>query len=130
MELKYEVDTSDNYPVFTAPVKMDNATHRLRIVIDTERELVYMFLNRYLSVPEDHPNLNAILKALMDYNWQLNVGKMEWDKTDGEVRYSFTFTTENGVGFEAFEAIVTSLLGTGDKLWPELSKLSGTTPEQ
>ena len=124
MKLKYEADTSDKWPVIKLPIKMDNASHHVRVLIDTEKELVYLFLNRYLSVPADHPNLAAVLQTLMDYNWRLHVGKLEWDKTDGEVRLSFTFTTENGVGFEAFEAILGALVRVGDKLWPELSKLA------
>jgi hypothetical protein len=124
MNLNYETDTSGQAPVIELPVKMDNATHRLRIVIDAERQLVYVFLNRYLSAPPNHPRLPKILQRLMEINWDLNVGKMEWDKTDGEVRLSFMFTTENGIGFEAFEAIITTLLQTGDRLWPELHQLT------
>ncbi len=125
MELKYEVDTGATFPIIGVPMRMDNAVHHLRVVIDAERELVYMYLNLYLRAPADHPRIDEILTTLMDYNWRLNVGKFEWDKSDGEVRYSYTFTTENGVGFEAFEAILTTLLNTGDQLWPELSKLAG-----
>jgi hypothetical protein len=125
MELKYTTDTSRDYPVLDVPVAMDNASHSLRIVIDSKRQLVYLFLNRYVMAPEDHPRLNEILHRLMDLNWDLNVGKFERDKTDGEVRLSFTFTTENGVGFEAFEAIARTLLSTGDRLWPELAEMTG-----
>ena len=124
MKFTYDVDTTGKYPILTATMKMDNATHHLRIVIDTERQLVYLFLNRYLVAPKDHPNLEAVLQALMDQNWKLNIGKYEWDNTDGEIRLSYCFTTENGVGFEAFEAIVLTLVQTGDRLWPELKKLT------
>ena len=60
----------------------------------------------------------------MEENWNLNIGKFEWDKTDGEIRLSYCFTTENGIGYEAFSAIVTTLTETGDKLWPELHALT------
>ena len=49
----------------------------------------------------------------------MNVGKFEWDMSDGEIRYSYCFTTENGVGYEAFSAIIATITQTGDKLWPE-----------
>lgn len=128
MGRKYTVDTSRKWPLIElAPVRVEHATHYLRIVIDVERQLVYVFVNRLITVPVNHPRLAEILQRLMELNWQLNVGKFEWDKTDGEVRYSYTFTTENGLGFEAFEAIVLTLLKTADDLWPELSKLAGST---
>ena len=119
------MDASGKYPVFTLEgVTVEHATHHLRIVIDTEKQLVYLFLNRYLSVPADHAKLPQLLRRFMELNWQLNIGKFEWDKSDGETRLSYCFTTENGVGFEAFEAIVVTLLKTADDLWPELSELA------
>lgn len=124
METQHEVDAEREYPIIRTEIRMENATHHPCVVIDAQRELVYLYLNRYIVAPEDHPNLQAVLRTLMEYNWRLNVGKFEWDKTDGEVRYSFVFTTENGVGFEAFEAIYNTLAKTGDDLWPELSKLT------
>ena len=122
MKLTYEVDTSKEYPVLNTKMKMDKATHVLRIVIDSKRQLVYLFLNRYLAAPVDSPNLEKVLRALMEQNWKLNIGKFEWDPSDGEIRFSYCFTTENGVGFEAFEAIVLTLAQTGDRLWPELKR--------
>jgi hypothetical protein len=35
------------------------------------------------------------------------------------------FSTENGVGYEAFAAVVNTLAKTGDLLFPELHKLAG-----
>lgn len=35
------------------------------------------------------------------------------------------FSTENGIGFGAFEAVARALFETGDRLWPELSNLPG-----
>lgn len=123
LELKYEAPENAETPLFVLPFRMDNATHTLAILIDHENMLVHMFLNRYLEVPQEHPRLAEIMRHLMTLNWRLNVGKFEWDESDGEVRYSFVFTTENGVGFEAFVAILRTLLDTGDKLWPALDRL-------
>jgi len=96
----------------------------MRVVIDSKRQLVYLFLNRYLSAPANSANVGKVLQALMEQNWNLNIGKFEWDPSDGEIRYSYCFTTENGIGFEAFEAIVQTLAQTGDRLWPDLKKLT------
>ena len=123
MNRLYETDSKEGYSILNSTAKMENATHHVRIVIDTKRALVYVFLNRYLSLPNDHSNRDAVLRDLMKRNWDLNIGKFEWDPSDGEVRFSYCFTTENGIGYEAFEAIVNTLLETGDKVWPELKKM-------
>jgi len=125
MKISFQSAVKDGYPIIDFSEKMPNATHHVRIVIDAKRGLIYVFLNRYLVLPNENPNRDAVLRELMKKNWDLNIGKFEWDPSDGEIRFSYCFTTENGVGFEAFEAIVTTLLTTGDKFWPELRKLTG-----
>jgi S1-C subfamily serine protease len=125
MGRSYKVEADEKYPVIALDsIKVEHATHYVRVVIDAEKQLVYIFINRYISVPEDHPRLAEIHRRLMELNWDLNIGKFEWDKSDGEIRLSYCFTTENGVGFEAFEAIVITLLKTADDLWPELSDMA------
>jgi hypothetical protein len=118
------VETADDTTVLDVTLEMENATHHLRIVVDTERDMVYLFLNRYLTLPKESPSRNAVFQELMQKNWDLNIGEFEWDPSDGEVRLSYTFTTENGLGYEAFEAIVGTLAKTGDRLWPELKAMT------
>ncbi len=118
-----ETSTSGKLPVVGFSSKLDNTTVQVRIVIDAKRDMIYVFLNRYLTLANDNPNRDAVLRELMKRNWDLNIGKFEWDPSDGEVRFSYCFTTENGVGFEAFRAIVGTLMATGDKHWPELKRL-------
>ena len=119
-----ESSTSGSLPVLSLTAPMTNATHHVRMVIDAKRDMIYIFINRYLTVPTTNPNCGAVLRELMKKNWDFNIGKFEWDPSDGEVRYSYCFTTENGIGFEAFRAIVSTLLATGDKYWPELKKVA------
>ena len=125
MKITHTDGMSGEDPVINFPVKMTNATHHVRIVVDGKKGLVYIFLNKYLTSKPASDKLPAVLMRLMEENWNLNVGKFEWDKTDGEIRYSYCFTTENGIGYEAFSAIVQTLTETGDKLWPELKALTG-----
>jgi thioredoxin-related protein len=125
IQWQYTTDKSGDYPVINCSVKMANATHHLRIVVDAKNQMVYVFLNRYLSAKPGSDKLPAVLMRLMEENWNLNIGKFEWDKTDGEIRYSYCFTTENGIGYEAFRAILMTLTNTGDKLLPELKALTG-----
>jgi len=124
MKLASKVVQAEKTSVIDVVLEMDNATHHLRIVVDVERDMVYLFLNRFLSLPQNDPHRDALLQKLMETNWALNIGKFEWDPSDGEVRLSYTFSTENGMGFEAFEAIVGTLAKTGDKYWPDLKKMT------
>jgi hypothetical protein len=40
-------EKSEGFPMLLFPVKMANATHHVKVVIDGKRGLVYIFLNRY-----------------------------------------------------------------------------------
>jgi hypothetical protein len=120
-----ETMTTEGNPMLAFTKTMKNATHQVRILVNPELKQVYIFLNRYLTAKPDSAALPQVLQRLMEENWNWNVGKFEWDKSDGEIRYSYCFTTENGVGFEAFEATMLTLLQRGDEMWPELRKLTG-----
>jgi hypothetical protein len=125
LKVSHETDTTKAHPVVTFKVKKDNATHHVCVIIDAKRGMVYVYLNRYFVLPNDNPNRDAVLRELMKKNWDLNIGKFEWDPSDGEVRLSYCFTTENGIGYEAFRAIVATLLEVGDGFWPDLKKMIG-----
>jgi hypothetical protein len=129
MELYHKADIQPDRVVIDLPVELDNATHHVLIVPSAGTRMLYIALNRYLTVPEDHPNLLSIMKTLMHHNWDLNVGKFEWDPRDGEVRLSYSFSTENGVGFEAFEAVLVTLCQVGDDLLPPLQELVDVSEE-
>ena len=43
----------------------------------------------------------------------------------GGAKIAYCFTTEDGIGYESFNAIVPTLSQTGDRLWPELKALTG-----
>jgi hypothetical protein len=111
-------------PILALNVQMQNTAFQYCVVIDNRQKLVYVFLDRYLTISRSHPNLRQILQTLMEKNWHLNIGRYEWDPSDGEVRLSYTVSTENGIGFETFKAITKTLLITGNQNWPELSCLA------
>lgn len=101
----------------------ENGTYVTRVRVANKLDLVYLYIQDYLVVPKAHRNKDKVMCRLMELNFELNVGKFEWDSRDGEVRYSFTFSTENGLGFEAFRAVFETLLVTADDKQEELQKL-------
>ncbi len=121
MELKYEKDEEKN----AAHLVMvgDNGKFDTHVLCDPDTALAFIVISDYLSVPADHRNCDKVLRRLMELNWALNVGKFEWDSNDGEVRFTFCFSTENGIGFEAFEAVFGTLVTTADQRIEELQKL-------
>ena len=130
MNYTYNVDKSVKIPEIKLLMRGNNSNYELRIFIDDSRKVVYTCINRLLTIPESHPRKNAVLQRLMELNWELLVGKYEWDKSDGEVRLSYTFSTENGVGYEAFTACFQLLVLTADRHYPKLMRLMWAPEEK
>lgn len=119
----YTIDETDERSEISLTMRGENNRYDLRIFIDDSRKVVYVCVNRFLTCPTSHPRLAPLLQRLMELNWQLLIGKYEWDKTDGEVRLSHTFSTENGLGYDAFVACFQLLVMTADNDYPALMKL-------
>lgn len=68
----------------------------------------------YVAVLEVHRlgvvDNEAAFRKLAELNFNLSVGKLEWDAKTGEVRLSFTFANENGVDEKSFFAVIQTLL--------------------
>ncbi len=119
----YEMHTADDVPKIYLTVQGENNGYDVRVLIDNDRDYVYMCVTRLLTCPASHPRLVPLLQRLMELNWQLLIGKYEWDNTYGEVRLSYTFSTENGLGYEAFVACFQLLVMAADEYYPELMRI-------
>jgi len=83
-----------------------------------------------MTIPNSHPRKYVMLQRFMELNWELLIGKYEWDKSDGEVRLSYTFSTENGLGYEAFAACLQWIVLSADRDYPELMGLMWAPEEK
>ena len=130
MNYVYKLDKSVKVPEIELLMRGDNGNYQLRIFIDDPRKVVYMCINRLMTIPDSHPRKSAVLQRLMELNWELLIGKYEWDKSDGEARLSYTFSTENGLGYEAFVACFQLLVLTADRDYPKLMRLMWAPEEK
>jgi len=118
LDLHYFVDNQGRGILVS--FECEKTDYDIYIVVDQEHAIVYVGLTRYLEVPGDHPAAEQIMARLMELNWELTLGKFEWNSADGEVRISFVFTTENGLGRHALGAALASLLKIADCYYIEL----------
>jgi len=54
----------------------------------------------------------AGLETLADLNWNYTFVKFAADPESGEITVSYTFSTENGMGYDAFSAMIYVLIAT------------------
>jgi hypothetical protein len=89
----------------TAPA----AALQLHVAYSDETDTIYFYLERYLVVPSDHPRVAEVLRRLMELNWDMLVGKFEWNPRTGEVRLSATLSTDSNFDRRAFRSVIAAL---------------------
>lgn len=97
----------------------------LHAVYSDESDTIYFYLERYLVLPSDHARAAAVLRRLMELNWELLVGKFEWNPRNGEVRLSATLNTDSNFDRRAFRSIVAALDASAARYAAELRDLVG-----
>jgi len=75
-------------------------------------------------VPESGAGRAAAFEKIAELNATYPFVKFEHDLSTGEVICTYTFSTENGVGLEAFAAMLQVIFGTIDETAAELAAMT------
>ena len=92
----------------------------MHAVYSDETDTVYVYFERYAMLPPDDPQLAAMLRRMMELNWQLLVGKLEWSARSGEVRLSAVLNTDSNFDRRALRSIVLALGAAANRHRSEL----------
>ena len=74
-------------------------------------------------VPASGAERTAALETISQLNWNNTWVKFAIDPEMGDVSAMYTFSTENGLGYESFAVMLNLLLGTVDENWEVLSNI-------
>jgi hypothetical protein len=97
----------------------------LHVVYSDDSDTIYFYLERYLVVPSDDPRAATVLRRLMELNWDLLVGKFEWNPRTGEVRLAAILNTDSNFDRRAFRSIIGALDTIAARHGAELRDLAG-----
>lgn len=92
-------------------------------VYSDRTDTIYLYIERYLVVPADGETTNAVLRRMMELNWDILLGKLEWDSTDGEVRLGMVVNTDSNFDRRAFRSAVRGIGQLADRYYGELDRL-------
>ena len=108
---------------FTRVGTISHREFRIRLAYSDRTDTIYAYVERYLVVPQDGPRSDAMLRRLMELNWQMLLGKFEWDPTFGEVRLAMVLNTDSNFDRRAFRSSVRGLVEIADRYWAELDRM-------
>jgi hypothetical protein len=108
---------------FTARGISTGREFTVHAVYSDRTDTVYLYVERYLVVPGDGDTTNSVLRRMMELNWSLLLGKLEWDSTDGEVRLAMILNTDSNFDRRAFRSAVRGISQLADRYWGELDRI-------
>jgi hypothetical protein len=101
----------------SAPAREDLTVHA---VYSDESDTLYVYVERYLTLAPEAPATATALRRLMELNWELLVGKFEWNARTGEVRLSAVLNTDSNFDRRALRSIVHALDAVAVRYYREL----------
>jgi hypothetical protein len=101
----------------SAPTRNDLVVHA---VYSDDSDTLYVYVERYLTLAPEAPGTAAALRRLMELNWELLVGKFEWNSRTGEVRLGAVLNTDSNFDRRAFRSIVHALDSIAVRYYREL----------
>jgi len=100
----------------------------LQLVYSDETDTIYAYVPALLVALPDAASTPALLRRLAELNWELLVGKLEWNAASGEVRLSMVLHTDSNFDRRALRSMVRNLARLAERLGPELRRISAPTP--
>lgn len=100
----------------------------LQLVYSDETDTIYAYVPALLVALPDAASTPALLRRLAELNWELLLGKLEWNAASGEVRLSMVLNTDSNLDRRAFRSMVRNLARLAERLGPELGRISAPAP--
>ena len=117
-DLIYE--RADNEFILLAETEDGSQIPYMYILADSEMEGCLLVALTPGIVPESGVERASALETIAQLNWDNTWIKFAADPESGDVSAMYTFSTEDGLGYESFAVMLNLLLGTVDENWDTL----------
>jgi hypothetical protein len=95
-----------------------------RAVANDETRTVFLSVPDLARAAPDAPRTPTLLRRLAELNWELLLGKLEWNAASGEVRLTLVLPTHGGLDRDALGVMVRALVALAGRLGPELRTIA------
>ncbi len=110
----------DNEFMLLAETEDESQIPYMYILADPEMEGCLLVALTPGIVPASGAERTAALETIAQLNWNNTWVKFAMDPETGDVSAMYTFSTENGLGYDSFAVMLNLLLGTVDENWETL----------
>jgi hypothetical protein len=127
--LKYFV--APDRPMLMMGFALIHGRYQILVPLELDGRFLQFRTLGYGTCPSDHPHLEAVLRVLMQLDYQLRVTKFGWDPSDGEiVAYADVWLEDGTLTQKQFSGILHCFLPGIDVNYPRITKTieTGTDP--
>ncbi|NLH50805.1 MAG: hypothetical protein GX444_19700 [Myxococcales bacterium] len=86
-------------------------------------KVVYVAILEVQDLPFRGPRSEGLFRELAKLNFQLTVGKLEWEPEKAQVRLSYTFASEQEIDQASFVAVIQTLLSEVEQVRAKLQQV-------
>lgn len=113
-------ERSGNEFMLLAETEDETQIPYMYILADPEMEGCLLVALTPSIVPASGAERTAALETIAQLNWDNTWVKFAIDPETGDVSAMYTFSTENGLGYDSFASMLNLLIGTVDENWETL----------
>lgn len=112
LEVNYDVTETGTEFMLYAETESGEQWPFIYIQVDSTANACYIEAMTPAVIPDSGPERDQALETIAQLNWDHPFSKFNVNPETGEVSVSYTFSTESGLGFDSFAAMVFVLVGT------------------
>lgn len=98
----------------------DNCRIKMRVYVETNPNVCR--IDALLPIVADPIYEYPLCKLLVKENYSRRYGAFQYDESDGELTYRYSFSTQCGLFGEVFEKAFLAVLNTADDCFPQIRK--------
>lgn len=115
-----EKDLREDVHLFELGFGLENCSIRMKVYVETEPDVCR--IDAILPITADATYVYPLCKLLAKENYSFRYGAFQYDESDGEITFRYSFSTMAGLNAEVFTKMFLIVANTADDSYPQIKK--------
>lgn len=101
-----------------------NREFTLTLEYSDASDTIYVYADHYATLQSTATTAATAFRRMLEMNWEMLVGKLEWSPSTGEIRLGAVMHTDSNFDRRAFRGVVRAVVRLADRYAPEMAQLT------
>lgn len=115
-----EKELREGICLFELSFKMENCSIRMKVYVETDPDVCR--IDAILPITADSTYVYPLCKLLVKENYSLRYGAFQYNESNGEITFSYSFSTIAGLSADVFTKMFLIIANTADDSYPQIKK--------